>query len=28
MAKILIIDDDELFCELLSSAFTDDGHEV
>jgi two-component system NtrC family response regulator len=28
MAKILIIDDDELFCELLSSAFKDDGHEV
>lgn len=28
MAEILIIDDDELFCELLSSAFTDDGHEV
>ena len=28
MAKILIIDDDELFCELLSSAFAKDGHEV
>ncbi len=28
MAEILIIDDDELFCELLSNAFTDDGHKV
>lgn len=28
MAKILVIDDDEAFCELLSSAFTVDEHEV
>lgn len=28
MAKILIIDDDKLFCELLAAAFEQDGHEV
>jgi len=28
MAAILIIDDDELFCEFLSSAFVEDGHDV
>jgi two-component system, NtrC family, response regulator len=28
MAKILIIDDDEWFCGLLSSAFANDGYEV
>jgi len=28
MAKILIIDDDELFCEFLSSAFEEEGHAV
>ena len=28
MAEILIIDDDELFCEFLSSAFMEDGHRV
>lgn len=28
MAAILIIDDDELFCEFLSSAFEEDGHRV
>ncbi|HQM45514.1 MAG TPA: sigma-54 dependent transcriptional regulator [Smithellaceae bacterium] len=28
MAKILIVDDDKLFCELLTSALTDGGHQV
>lgn len=28
MAKILIIDDDEMFCRLLSSAFTGEGYDV
>jgi two-component system, NtrC family, response regulator len=28
VAKILIIDDDEMFCRLLSSAFTGEGHEL
>jgi len=28
MAKILIIDDDEMFCRLLSRAFTGEGYEV
>ncbi|HLZ18368.1 MAG TPA: sigma-54 dependent transcriptional regulator [Smithellaceae bacterium] len=28
MAKILIVDDDELFCEFLSSAFEEEGHQV
>jgi two-component system NtrC family response regulator len=28
MAKILILDDDEMFCEFLSSAFEEEGHVV
>ena len=28
MAKILVLDDDVMFCELLSAALEDDGHEV